>query len=143
MNAPVTRECGSGGLVRIGTYDVPMDLRTPMQLYRNQEYVGLITGYSYETPWATGTVEDSETERGKRSERAALFLQWMHCSDDLPEDDDAYNKLCNQEMARHEVTQADVDWCAGGRWTIKTQDGLDHAVHSLDFLGDRYIQWRW
>lgn len=120
-----------------------MDLRTPMRLYRNQVYVGLITEYGYETPWATGTVEYSDTERGIRSDRAARFLQWMNHSDELPEADDDYTELCDREMVRHEVAQADIDWCSGGRWTIETPDGLENAVHSLDFLGDSHIQWRW
>jgi len=39
-----------------------------MQLYRDRELVGLITGYSYETPWATGTVEDSDIGRAELSD---------------------------------------------------------------------------
>lgn len=119
-----------------------MDLRTPMQLYRDQEFVGLITGYGYETPWATGTVEDSDPSRGERSNRAAAYLMWLYNEDDLPEDNDAYDEICNREMARHGVTPADVAWC-GGKWTIRTQDGVDHLGYSLDFLGDSRIQWRW
>ncbi|MCC3313633.1 hypothetical protein [Nocardia africana] len=120
-----------------------MDLRTPMQLFRNQELVGLITAYSYETPWATGTLHDSDHARGARSDRATSYLQWQNETEDLPEDDDSYDRLCTQQLARHDVTQADVDWCEYGTWTIKTQDGLDHKAYSLEFLGDGQLQWRW
>jgi hypothetical protein len=121
-----------------------MDLRTPMQLYRDQEHVGLITRYGYETPWATGIDEDFDPDRGERSDRVAQFLQWMaRNEEDLPEDDRDYDEICSVEMARLGVTQADVDWCERGSWTIQTQDGIDHKVYSLDFIDERTIQWRW
>lgn len=81
--------------------------------------------------------------RGARSDRAASYLQWLNETEDLPEDDDSYDRLCTQELARHDVTQADVDWCGYGTWTIKPQDGLDHQAYSLEFLGDGHLQWRW
>ncbi|MGQ4601108.1 hypothetical protein [Nocardia sp. R6R-6] len=115
-----------------------------MRLYRDEELVALVTRYGYETPWATGTVEYSDSDRGERSARAAQFLVWRaENEDDLPDDDDAYDELCSREMARCSVTQADVDWCESGDWTIRTQDGIDHAAFSLDFIGDHGIQWRW
>ncbi|MEU0539011.1 hypothetical protein ABZ319_04015 [Nocardia sp. NPDC005978] len=120
-----------------------MDLRTPMQLSRDQELVALITRYGYETPWATGLVEDFDLERGERSERVARYLQWFWNEDDLPEDDAAYAEVCSAELARHDVTQSDVDWCTGGDWTIQTRDGITHRVYSLDFIADRTVQWRW
>lgn len=121
-----------------------MDLRTPMQLYRDREHVGVITRYGYETPWASGIFDDFEVDRGDRSARVAQFLQWMAMNeDDLPEDDGDYEEICGTEMTRLGVTQADVDWCERASWTIRTLDGIDHAVHSLDFIGERTIQWRW
>ncbi|MEV0251772.1 hypothetical protein AB0H76_34645 [Nocardia sp. NPDC050712] len=112
-----------------------MDLRTPMHLYRNQDLVGSIVGYGYETPWATGSIEDVDADRAERSDRVAEFLRWA----DEDVDDDAFDA----EMARRGVTQADVDWCRRGDWVIRTRDGIDHRVYSLDFLTERTIQWRW
>jgi hypothetical protein len=121
-----------------------MDLRPPMRLYRDRRPVGLIIGYGYETPWATGIVEHSEAGRGERSDRVAEFLRWqVEHQSELPDDDDAYDAICGAAMARHGVTQDDVDWCECGEWVIRTRDGVDHPARSLDFLGDRYIQWRW
>ncbi|MBL1074224.1 hypothetical protein JK358_07425 [Nocardia sp. 2] len=121
-----------------------MDFRMPMQLYRGQEHVGLVTSYSSDQPWAMGRVEDFDTARGERSKRAALFNRWLNeHEDDPPEDDAVYYELLEQEMARRDVDQVDLDWCERGVWTIRTQDGINHPVYSLDFLGDRFIQWRW
>ncbi|MFE3190036.1 hypothetical protein ACFXHA_13580 [Nocardia sp. NPDC059240] len=124
-------------------YAHAMDLGTPMQLYRDQQLVALITSYSYDQPWASGRVDDLDPDRGARSERAAAYLQWFNTHEDLPEDDDAYDEVCAHEMARHGTTSADVDWCTGGTWTIRTRDGIDNRVYSLDFITDHRIQWRW
>lgn len=121
-----------------------MDLHTPMKLYRGLELIGLVTGYSYDQPWATGTVEDVDRSRAERSERAALYRRWLNENEDeLPEDNATYSELCEREMTRRNVAQADVDWCEHGTWMITTQDGVHHHPHSLEFIGDHLIQWRW
>lgn len=115
----------------------------PMRLYRDEELVGLISGYGYETPWASGIFEDCDAGRGERCERAAAFRMWQNSGADLLEDDDAYDEICEREMVRRGVAQADIEWCFRGSWVIRTQDGVDHPAYSFEFLGDRYVQWRW
>jgi hypothetical protein len=121
-----------------------MDLRTPMQLLRDGQLVGLITDYGYETPWATGVVEVSDPARGERCDRAVEFLQWLaQCGDELPDDNDSYEELYDRELARRDITRADIEWCQAGEWTILTRDGTSHPSLPLEFIGDCYVQWRW
>ncbi|WP_167475375.1 hypothetical protein [Nocardia arthritidis] len=121
-----------------------MDLRMPMRLFRDRVFVGSITRYGFETPWATGLFEDSDPRRGERSDSAVEFLQWLaQHEDDLPDDDNAYNEFYDRELSRHRTTRADVDWCETGSWAIATRNGTDHEAYSFGFIGDRWVQWRW
>ncbi|MGV9410578.1 hypothetical protein ACWDOP_11735 [Nocardia sp. NPDC003693] len=60
--------------------------------------VRLVTGYSYDQPRATGTVEDADRSRAERSERAALYRRWLNENEnELSEDDATYSELCELE----------------------------------------------
>ncbi|MFB8274597.1 hypothetical protein [Nocardia colli] len=61
---------------------------------------------------------------------------------DVPADEHDDEEF-NAEMARHEVTPADIDWCTRGIWTIRTWDGKEHPMHSVDFIDERTIRWQW
>lgn len=71
------------------------------------------------------------------------FLQWRDQYWDLPDDNNAYDELFNEAMAHYGVTQADVDWCESGNWTIRTRNEVDHRAYSLDFIGNHCLQWHW
>lgn len=119
---------------------------TPMPLKHGGAEIGVITDYGYETPWATGRVVFAETALADRCARWAEYDSWLFRAagaDELPDDDAEYDATCLREAARRGLTPSDMDLFRSGTWTITTADGDIHDVHSLEFLGDAYVQWRW
>ncbi|MGW0249852.1 hypothetical protein ACWDYH_24810 [Nocardia goodfellowii] len=141
-----------------------IDWRSPFKLYRDREPVGPLVSYwsgrpwapevvedsgpgraetSAVTPWATAVVADDDHDRAERTARTVRFLRLMQRRrKDRPAEEQDDEEFC-AEMALHGVTPADVDWCTRGIWTIRTWDGQDHPMHSVDFIAGRTIRWQW
>ncbi|MFE9580986.1 hypothetical protein ACFYO1_31750 [Nocardia sp. NPDC006044] len=141
-----------------------VDWRSPFKLYRDQEPVGPIVSYWSERPWApdlvengghsgaenpdvqpwaTGVFDDDDHDRAERTDRLLRFLPMMQERGRSVPADEQDSEEFTAEMARNGATQADLDWCTRGTWTIQTWDGKHHPMHSVCFIAPRTLRWQW
>jgi hypothetical protein len=118
-----------------------LPFHAPMRLLREDEPFGTLSGYEYDTPWASAYLEAVDPAAQARCEDVTAFRSWVETEpDDLP--DDESERRYEDALAARGLTEADLDWC-DARWTIVTADGEAHATYALHFPLPGVVSWRW
>jgi hypothetical protein len=113
-----------------------------MTLYRYGVRLGILTGYSYETPWASAWLVAEAPELVERYAAIAAFLAWSAAlSDDLP--DAEADARYEQELVARGLNEALIEGWWGG-WQIQLDNEAVYEDISLyDLQADGWVTWRW
>src|SRR5262245_57048720 len=117
-------------------------LNTDMtQLYHHDALLGVLSRYSYETPWASAWLMATEPITIQHYAAICSFLDWVETiPDDLP--DVEADARYSQELATRGLDAAPVDEFRSG-WSVRTGDGQMSAISLYRFEDDGYLTWRW
>ena len=118
---------------------LPFD--APMRLLHEDVPFGTLTGYEYDTPWASAYLDATDPVAQVRCESATSFQSWVETEPDDLSEDESDARYADALVARG-LTEADLDWCAA-RWTIVTAAGESYPTYALHFPAPGVVSWRW
>jgi hypothetical protein len=112
-----------------------------MQLEHHGALLGVLSRYSYETPWASAWLVAADPTIIRHYAAIFSFLNWVESiPDDLPDSEaDAHYA---QELATRGLNAAQVEDFSSG-WSVRIEDGEIKAISLYRFEDDGYLTWRW
>lgn len=106
----------------------------PWTLWRDQQPIGQVIDYGYETPWASGRLAAADAEAHRRliqiNELQAEIETW-------PDEDEA-----RWQAALGHRGLADADFAAC-RWQLVSADGPSREIFDPRFDAEGFVTWRW
>jgi hypothetical protein len=112
-----------------------------IQLYHRDVPLGMLSRYSYETPWASAWLVASDPAAIRRYAAICSFLAWVETiPDDLP--DVEADARYMSELATRGLDAAPVEEFRSG-WSVRIGAGIMEAISLYRFEDDGYLIWRW
>ncbi|HEY9877983.1 MAG TPA: hypothetical protein V6D29_05980 [Leptolyngbyaceae cyanobacterium] len=116
-------------------------MKPPFKLLLDEEEIGSLVTYGYETPWATGQLEPVQQERQQWLINICEYLDWISAIAAASEEEE--DSQCNAELSRRGLTDQAVDEYYRGDWIIQLDDGTRYPVSPPRFYADGFVEWRW
>jgi hypothetical protein len=112
-----------------------------MQLEHHGAMLGVLSRYSYETPWASAWLVATDPTIIRHYAAIFPFLDWVETiPDDLP--DAEADARYAEELARRGLDDAQVENVRSG-WSVRTPEAEPRAISLYSFEDDGYLTWRW
>ena len=117
-------------------------MNLPIALKLNDTLVANITSFSYETPWASGTVEFTD----KALFHKLVSITTMSFFDlelaELELSDAEEERLWEAKLAELNLTYEDLKLEQDNRWTITPKDNESQPIYAANFYQDSFMDWR-
>lgn len=115
----------------------------PMALFLGDNLIGQIVTYGYETPWASGKMEEADNALIQRLiALCELFDESETWSEAVSVEAD--NQRWEIALSERGLAQTDADHYSSEPWRIQTKDGIQHELSALPVFDQHgFVTWRW
>ena len=117
-------------------------MKLPIELKLDDKQVATITSYSYETPWASGSVEFIKEALFDKLVGITTMLFYDLEVDELGLEDDEEEKFWETQLTELNLTCDDLSLNRDHKWSITDTNHESHLIYATRFFRNGYVDWR-